>query len=108
LAGFGVEQEDAEDILQEAWIKLQDQTPPADGNWVPYVLQTVKSLSMNLMRNEANRRRLEEEKWDKLVVGFNLQETDPVKVTQKARKPEQYFEEEWGTGNEYLKNKRER
>ncbi len=62
LAAFGVEHEDAEDILQDAWLKLQTQPPPRDGNWVPFVLQVVKSLSMNLIRNDDNRRRLEEDK----------------------------------------------
>lgn len=81
---FGHEQEDAEDILQDAWIKLARQEPPTGGDWSSYLLQTVKTLSMNRVRDNKNRARLHEEKWGKIAKGFNLLEKPAEHISPKT------------------------
>lgn len=81
---FGYEPEDAEDILQNSWIKLTRQPEPEDRDWTPFVLQAVKSTSMNKARDEGNRDCLEEKNWDKVMQGFGLQDFPEVKITKKS------------------------
>jgi DNA-directed RNA polymerase specialized sigma24 family protein len=80
-------QEDAEDILQEAWIICASGDPPSNGEWETYIKQAVKSVSYIKARNEKNRSRLHKERWGKIAKGFNLLETSATKLTERL--PEQ-------------------
>lgn len=91
IKNFNWEKEDAEDMLQDAWIKLARQAPPEDGNWSPYLLQTVKTLSMDRMKVEGNRLRLHEDKWGKIAQGFNLLEKPAEKLVSRTPKEEEYL-----------------
>lgn len=95
---FGLEQEDAEDMLQDAWIKLARQPVPPNGDWSPFLLQTVKTLSMDRAKVDKNRARLHEEKWGKIAKGFNLLEKPAEKLTRKTPSIEDCFPDEEGSG----------
>lgn len=90
---WGWEEEDAEDILQDAWIRLATGEPPPDGDWEPYIKQAVKSISINKAETEKNRSHLHEKRWGKIVKGFNLLEKPEVIHTHHPPADEIIFEE---------------
>lgn len=81
---FGLGSEDAEDVVQDAYLKAIGQPEPSGGLWEAFLFQCVKSVAMDFLKVTGNRERLFHEKWDKIVKGFNLEEPPEVKVTQKT------------------------
>lgn len=85
---FGLEREDAEDVLHDAYFKAMCQPEPSDGLWEPFLFQCVKTVAMDFVKVEGNRARLFHEKWSKIIKGLNLQAPPEVKITSKRASDE--------------------